>query len=370
MKIKKATLYQLEIPMVMSYTTGNWPIETNPVVIVKIETACGIVAYGESPTRLQFYNENDSHVCLKLLKHTIIPAVLHREFQHVEQIMAFVHVDKTQSFAKTGLETACWMALALSQNRSLANLLGGTRTRIGVGESIGIKESIAATLAEIDVRLNQGFQRIKLKIKPGWDLSLLQAIRKVFGEIPLILDGNSAYTLDDMPALQKFDAYNLLMIENPFAPFPDGIHAHALLQERMHTAICLDECILSLEDAEHALALQACKIINIKPGRVGGLLPGKHIHDLCQQHKVGVWCGGLLETGIGRAFNIAFASLPNAIYPADMSPASFYYADDIVKESFQVDSAGYIDVPREPGIGFEVDEIKLQKYVVETAIIT
>jgi O-succinylbenzoate synthase len=182
-----------------------------------------------------------------------------------------------------------------------------------------------------------------------------------------MVDANSAYTLEDINIFKTLDNYNLIMIEQPLAD--DDIIDHSILQKQIKTPICLDESILSVEDARKAIYLGACKIINIKPGRVGGLLESKKIHDLCQKNNIGVWCGGMLETGIGRAFNIAISSLPNFIYPADMSPVSFFYKDDLVKKSFFVDKKGFVNVPDKAGLGFEVDERKIKKYLVEKIII-
>lgn len=363
MKIKKITLHKVEIPMVTTFTTSFGTIVRKPTVIVRVETSDGLIGWGESAAMpYPFYKPETTDICMLVLRDYIAPLVLKKEFKTVEDLMGLLKSIKNHNFAKTGLETAVWMALSLQKNKSLKRLLGGTQAKIAVGESIGIKNSLEETFAEISLRLDQGFKRMKIKIKPGWDVKLVKAIRKKFGDIDLMVDANSAYTLNDMKMLKDLDQFNLTMIEQPLAD--DDIIDHSVLQKQIKTPVCLDESIHSVEDARRAIFIGACKIINIKPGRVGGLLESKKIHDLCQKQGVGVWCGGMLETGIGRAFNIAVSSLPNYIYPADMSPVNFFYKDDLVKNSFAVDKEGYISVPDKSGLGFEVDEKKIEKYIV------
>src|SRR5260221_248196 len=361
MKIKKITLFKVAIPMVSSFTVSFGSITEKPTVIVKIETDKGIIGYGEAAALpFPYYNPDTTDISMLVLKDYIAPLILHKEFENVEQLMKTLSAIKNHNFAKTGLETAVWMAFSLQENKSIKELLGGTRDKIGVGESIGIKNSIEDTLEEIALRLKQGYQRIKIKIKPGWDLAVAKAVRDTFGDIPFMVDANSSYSLADLPILQNFDMFHLTMMEQPLADH--DIIDHSVLQKQLNTPICLDESIISAEDARRAIFLNTCRIINIKPGRVGGLLESKKIHDLCQKNNIPVWCGGMLETGIGRAFNISLASLPNFTYPADMSPVNYFYKDDLVTDSFVVDKKGFITVPTKPGLGFEVDEKKLKKY--------
>lgn len=365
MKIKKIILSKVAIPMVSSFTTSFGTVTEKPTVIVKIETEKGIIGFGEAAALpFPYYKPDTTDICMLVLKDYISPLVLNKEFQNVEELMTILSVIKKHNFAKTGLETAVWMALSLQENKPIKDLLGGTRDKIGVGESIGIKNSIEETLEEVALRRKEGFQRTKIKIKPGWDIKVIKAIREKFGDIPLMVDANSSYTLNDMELLKKFDEFNLMMSEQPLAD--DDIVDHSVLQKQTKTPICLDESILSVEDARRAVFLGACKIINIKPGRVGGLWESKKIHDFCQKNGLGVWCGGMLETGVGRAFNIAVASLPNYIYPADMSPVSFFYKDDLVNDSFVVDNEGFVKVPTKPGLGFDINEKKVKKYTLDT----
>lgn len=368
MKIKKLTILKVEIPMITSFTTSFGTVTAKPTVIVKVETDDGLTGFGES-SALPFpnYKPETTDICMLVLKNYIAPLVLNKNFETVEQLMTLLKPIKGHNFSKTGLETTIWMILSLKMKKSLKELLGGTQDKIAVGESIGIKDSIEETLEEVKLRLDQGFRRIKIKIKPGWDIQLVEAIRTKFGDIDLMVDANSSYTLEDVRTLKKLDNYSLMMMEQPLSD--DDIIDHSVLQKQIKTPICLDESIHCAEDARKAIFLKACKIINIKPGRVGGLLESKKIHDMCQENGLGVWCGGLLETGIGRGFNIAIASLPNYIYPADMSPVNFFYSDDLVKDSFLVDKEGYIEVPDKVGLGFEVDEEKIEKYTKEKIIL-
>lgn len=368
MKIKEITLRKVEIPMVTSFTTSFGTLTNKPTVIVEIKTDDGLVGYGEAAAMpFPFYKPETTDISLLVLEDYIAPLVLNKEFKSVEELMALLKPIKGYTFAKTGLETAVWMAMSLKENKSISKLLGGTQNKIAVGESIGIKKTIEETIDEIQLRLDQGFRRIKLKIQPGWDIKITEAVREKFSDIDLMVDANSAYTLDDIKIFKALDKFNLTMIEQPLAD--DDIVDHAALQKQIKTPICLDESIHSFDDARRAISIGACKIINIKPGRVGGLLESKKIHDLCKKEGIGVWCGGMLETGIGRAFNISVASLPNYIYPADMSPVDFFYSDDLVKESFKVDKEGYIKVPDETGLGFEIDIDKLKKYTTKKVIL-
>lgn len=350
--------------MTSSFTTSFGKITNKPTVLVRIQSSEGLVGWGESAALpFPFYNPETVDTCMLVLRDYVSPLVLVKPFESVEDLMKRLSAIRGNNMAKTGLETAVWMIFSLQQNISISKMLGGSQTMIAVGESIGIKPSIAETLSEIDERLGQGFQRMKVKIRPGWDFELVKSIRAHFPDISLMVDANSAYTLSDIETLKKLDEFNLTMIEQPLSD--TDIIDHAVLQKEIKTSICLDESINSAEDARRAISIGACKIINIKPVRVGGLLESKKIHDICKSHGVGVWCGGAMEFGIGRGFNIAFASLPNCIYPADMSPINFYFTDDVVSNPFKVDEKGYIEVPQTPGLGYNVDEQKINKYTTE-----
>ena len=270
--------------------------------------------------------------------------------------------------AKAGLQCAAWDLLAKSEGISLAEKLGdrypeGPADRVKVGISIGIQPSISATLSRIEDFLVQGFSRVKLKIKPGWDLELLQAVREVFPTLPLMVDANSAYRLSDAEHIKRFDELDLIMIEQPLAH--DDIYHHSRLQAMLQTPICLDESITTPGQATWALEIDAGRIINIKPGRVGGLWESRLIHDLCAERGIPVWCGGMLETGIGRAANLAIASLPNFKLPTDNGPTRRYWEEDIIEEEFSLNPEdSTITVPGQPGLGITPDRNRMEGYLV------
>lgn len=261
--------------------------------------------------------------------------------------------------AKAALEEAVWDLFAKEQSMPLSQMLGGTRQQIPAGISLGIEADIQKLLDRISEKINAGYKRVKIKIKPGWDLDVLQQIRAVFPDVPLMADANSAYTIHDMDHLQKMDAFNLLMIEQPFAhnDFVD----HARLQAVMETPVCLDESIHSYEDARTAIALGSCKVINVKIGRVGGLQEAMKIHDLCREHELDAWCGGMLESGIGRAHNIALASLPGFTLPGDIGESKHYWEEDLIVPEVEV-SNGMIQIPETPGIGYNLNLDHMEKH--------
>lgn len=361
MKIIKISLRKIEIPMVSTFTTGFGTINKKPTVLVRIETDERIVGWGESAA-LQFpmYNPESVDTCMLVLKDYLTPLVLNKPFETIEEVVGWMNPVRENYIAKTGIETALWSIFSIKENLSVPKLLGGTRDVIEVGESIGIKNSIDETLDEISLRISQGFKRIKIKIRPGWDIKLVETIRSKYAKIKLMIDANSSYKLEDIQLLKKLDAYGLTMIEQPFGD--DDIVDHAVLQRLIKTPICLDESILTIDDARRAISIGSCKIINIKPGRVGGLIATKNISDYCQSKNVGVWIGGMLELGIGQAYKIAAASQNNCIYPGDLSPYHFYYKDDVLKESPRVDKDRLIEVSKKPGLGYEIDERKIKHY--------
>jgi O-succinylbenzoate synthase len=252
--------------------------------------------------------------------------------------------------AKAALESAFWDAEAKLKNLPLAKLLGGTREEIPCGVSIGIQPSIPDLIAKVEKELSAGYQRIKIKIKPGQDVEPVRALRERFPRIRLMVDANSAYRLEDAPLLKQLDAFYLIMIEQPLGY--DDIYSHVALQRQLETPICLDESIHDIEHARAAIEMGACRIINIKLGRVGGHTPARRMHDLCQSKSVPVWCGGMLESGIGRAHNIAMSSLPNFTLPGDVSASRRYWAEDIIEPEVEVSRQGTIRVPTAPGIGY------------------
>ena len=264
--------------------------------------------------------------------------------------------------SKAALENAVWDAEARQKQIPLWKLLGGTRREIACGVSIGIQDSPEQLLGKIETELAAGYRRIKIKVKPGWDLNVLETIRARWADIVLSVDANSAYTLDEIEHLRKFDAFNLLMIEQPL--WNDEIYLHSRLQKSLRTAICLDESILNARDADFALEIGACKIINIKVGRVGGFSEAKKVHDVTARHKIPVWCGGMLESGIGRAHNIALSTLENFRLPGDVSASKRYWKEDIIDPEVEVRADGMIAISDAPGTGYHVREDLVKKFTV------
>jgi len=264
--------------------------------------------------------------------------------------------------AKAALENAVWDAEARQKQQPLWKLLGGSRREIPCGVSIGIQDSIDELLDKIAGELAAGYRRIKVKVKAGWDVNVLERIRSRWPEIPLSCDANSAYRIGELEHLRKFDQFNLMMIEQPL--WNDDIYFHARLQKQLRTRICLDESIRNARDAEAALELGACGIINIKVGRVGGFTEAKSVHDVCQSHNIPVWCGGMLESGVGRVHNIALSSLENFRLPGDVSASKRYWKEDIIEPEVEVSPAGTISLSDEPGTGYRVREDLIEKLTV------
>jgi O-succinylbenzoate synthase len=270
--------------------------------------------------------------------------------------------------AKGAIEAAIWDAEAKQRSLPLWKLLGGVREEISSGVSVGIKGSLEELVAAVKTELAAGYQRIKIKIKPGKDLEQVKRLRQEFPRIKLMVDANSAYRMADWQLLKQLDAFHLMMIEQPLGW--DDLYAHVELQKKLDTPICLDECIHTEEQARAAIELGACKIVNIKLGRVGGHTPARRIHDLCQQNGLPVWCGGMLEAGIGRAHNIALATLPNFTLPGDVTASKRYWHEDIIEPEVVVSPQGTIRVPTGPGIGFEPRRERIEKLTVRKERLT
>ncbi len=280
------------------------------------------------------------------------------------------HEIRGHNMAKAAVEMGCWALAALRDGKPLANMLGGTRDRVVTGISLGIQSNPAALVSKALEARNAGYRKIKVKIMPGKDVEYVAAVREALGpDMSIMADANSAYKLSDADQLAKLDAFNLIMIEQPLGD--DDLVRHAVLQRKLRTPICLDESITSLDRAEDMLALGSGRIVNIKPGRVGGFSASKAIHDLCEKNTVPVWCGGMLESGIGRAYNVALASLPNFKLPGDLSPSARYWERDIVTPEWTMDTDGMVRVPRDcPGIGVTVDVDRVENLTVRRQVLT
>ncbi|HET6267326.1 MAG TPA: o-succinylbenzoate synthase, partial [Acidobacteriota bacterium] len=287
----------------------------------------------------------------EMLEHYLLPQLRH--FRTIGQYLKLSAQYRGHPMAKATLEAALWDLLAQSQSRPLFRLWGGTKNKIGCGVSVGLQKDRNALIQKIADHLKEGYQRIKIKIKPGKDRDLLETIRGEFPDIPLMADANAAYNLTDVELLKSLDPYHLMMIEQPL--YYEDIFEHSKLAPQLSTPICLDESIVSLRAAEAALALKSCRIINIKTGRVGGHTESIRIHDLAAKNNIPVWCGGMLESGIGRAHNLALASLPNFTLPGDTSASSRYWHRDVIVPPVTIDAQGFAVLPEKPGMGFEID---------------
>lgn len=331
-------------------------------IIVQVD-ADGVTGWGESVAEGNpFYSYETVQTAWHILRDFLIPSILGKDISSVAEAIRLGARVRGHNMAKAGLEAALWDAFAKERGISLSRLLGGTRERIDVGVSIGIQSSPKELVRKVAGYLQEGYKRIKIKIAPGSDLEFVAAVRKEYPDIPLQVDANSAYKLSDIDIFRAMDKHNLLLIEQPLGY--DDIYDHSKLQRELKTPICLDESIHSLADARAALELDSCRIINIKPGRVGGFTESKAIHDLCASKNIPIWHGGMLESGIGRAGNVALASLPNFTLPGDISASKRYYEEDIVDPPFQVLSDGTMEVPARPGIGVEVLLDRLERVTV------
>ena len=364
MRIERVELFVLRLPLKRAYETSGSRETHQTRVIARVESE-GAVGWGESVApELPWYSGETPQTVWYALDEIIIPALLAADLhqpEDTERILAWI---REHRMAKATLEMAIWDLFAKRDGRSLSKVLGGTRDRILCGVAIGIQPSIDDLLATIRRELKAGYQRVKVKIKPGWDGSVAEAIRGEFPDLPFMLDANSAYTLADAALFKRIDAYAPTMIEQPLAH--DDIVDHATLQREIKTAICLDESIHSGDDARKAIELGATRVINIKAGRVGGLTSARRIHDVCREAGIPVWCGGMLEMGIGRAHNVHLASLPNFSLPGDVSASERYFATEIIEEPFTVQRDGTMRVPTGPGIGVTVLEKLIRKIAVQT----
>jgi o-succinylbenzoate synthase len=363
-KIDSVELRELSLPLVAPFETSGWKEEEKRCIIVEMKnrslTGFGECAVAAGPR----YGPETIASAWHVMQDYFIPATVSREFSSPSHLLDSLSSVRGNNMAKAGFEMAYYDLAAKKQGVSLSKFLGGTKSEVESGVSVGIQTSTQQLVRVVIEYLQEGYRRIKVKIKPGKDLEQVSALRQHFPDLMLMADANGAYKVSDAQALFKLDQYDLMMIEQPFAW--DDLVEHANLQRALKTPICLDESVSSVNDLKTALALRSCRILNLKPARVGGLTVSKTIHDLCQTHHLPVWCGGLLETGIGRAHNIAVASLPGFVLPNDISASNRYFTEDIVSPEFKLNQNGTITVPKGPGIGVDVVHEKLLKYTVRT----
>lgn len=362
MKIDRIEIREIHLPLVHFFETSFGRTTERKIVLVRVEsgglTGWGEVTAGEEP----FYSHETYETAWHVLRQFLIPWTLRHDWPNPSDLARRFHPIRGHNMAKAALENALWDLEAQQKGVSLAKLVGGTLDEIPCGVSIGIQNSIEELLDKIQREVDAGYQRIKVKIKPGWDVNVLERIRLQFPSIALMADANSAYTLADLPHLKLFDRFFLMMVEQPLGW--EDILDHSKLQREMSTPICLDESIHSADDARKAIEIGACKIINVKLGRVGGYTSARAVHDVCRAHKIPVWCGGMLESGIGRAHNIAMSTLPGFTLPGDVSASRRYWREDIIQPEVTVNAQGRIVVPQSPGLGFTPDLARIEKATV------
>lgn len=336
--------------LVTPFETSFGRVTNRRMLLVEVESdgvsGWGECVAGEGP----FYAPETVETAWHILRDFIWPLLKVREFANAAEVWEALEPIRGHNMAKGAVEAAIWDAEAKQKGVPLSELLGGTRREVPCGVSIGIKETLEELVATVERELAAGYQRIKIKIKPGLDVAPVERLRLQFPRIRLMVDANSAYRLEDWPHLKRLEAYYLMMIEQPLVW--DDIFSHVELQRKLDTPICLDECIHTLDHARAAIELGACRIINIKLGRVGGYRPAKRIHDLCLARQIPVWCGGMLESGIGRAHNIALSTLENFSLPGDVTASRRYWVEDVIEPEVEVTPQGTIEVPEGPGIGY------------------
>lgn len=360
MYIHHVCLHKVRMKLKHPFATSFGSMQEKDFYIIEVTDDQGNVGYGESVAFTEpWYTEETVDTNFHMFNDFLIDLLRGQHISHPDLVTELFSPIRRNNMAKAAIEGAIWDVFAKRNKVTLAEALGGTKTEIDVGVSIGIEDHIDDLLSIIQTYVQEGYKRIKLKIKPGKDIEVLRQVRKEFPDIPIMADANSAYTLDDIAHLKQLDAFNLMMIEQPLGQ--DDIIDHAQLQKELRTPICLDESIHSLTDAQTAVQLNSCKVINIKIGRVGGLTEAKKIHDFCAQHGMDVWCGGMLEAGVGRAHNIALTTLPFFTMPGDTSASSRYWEKDIITPEVTVDE-GVIHVPTDYGIGYSIDHHALNTF--------
>jgi len=364
--IKQIELRELRMRLLHPFETSFGSSQERHIILVKVSD--GVKAgYGEATAAEgPFYSYETWETAWHVLSEYVIPSVIGKEVEHASDFREFVQRIRGHNMARAGVETALWDLEAKNNNVALWKLIGGTREQIECGVSIGIQASIDKLLGKIETEVKSGYRRIKIKIKPGLDLEVVKEVRRAFPSIHLMGDANSAYTLDDIAVFKKMDQYNLMMVEQPLGH--EDMIDHAELQKQIETPICLDESIHSAADARKAIKIGACRIINIKLGRVGGHREARAVNDVCRDNGVPVWCGGMLESGIGRAHNVALSSLDNFSLPGDVSASRRYWAEDIIEPPVEVSDDGMITQRNETGIGYTVKENLIDSLTVRSKV--
>lgn len=368
MRLRKVVLREIRMKLVTPFEISSERTVARRIILVEVDVngaaGWGECVAGETPA----YGPETTETAWHILRDFLWPLLRGKEIAGAAEVWAKLGWVRGHNMAKGALEAAIWDAEAKQKNIPLWKLLGGTREEIASGVSIGIKPSLEELISAVKAELEAGYQRIKIKIKPGKDVDQVRRIRQEFPQIKLMVDANSAYSLSDLQLLKQLDAFYLMMIEQPLGW--DDLYAHVELQKQLETPICLDECIHTEEQAKAAIALGACRVINIKLGRVGGFTPARRIHDLCEKNGIPVWCGGMLESGIGRAHNIALSTLPNFTLPGDVTASKRYWTEDIIDPEVIVSPRGTIRVPAGPGIGFRPRIDRIESLTVRKEVLS
>ena len=352
MKIDGLELRLLKLPLVHFFETSFGRVDDKHFILVRVESD-GVSGYGECVAEKDpYYSSETNDTVWHIIAEFIAPRLLGADFAHPREVFPALKAVRGHNMAKAAVEMAMWDLFARQRGEPLARVLGGTRDRIASGVSVGIQPSLDALVAKVEGELAAGYRRIKIKIKPGWDVRPVERLRERFGAIPLMVDANAAYQPGDADHLAALDAFDLMMIEQPLDY--DDVAEHAALQRRVKTPICLDESIKTVGIAREAIAAGACRIINIKPGRVGGFGESIRLHDLCASHGIPVWHGGMLESGIGRAANIHLSTLTNFSLPGDVAASRRYFDPDLIEPPIEVAADGTIAVPTGPGLGVAI----------------
>jgi len=351
-KIDGLELRLLKLPLVHFFETSFGRVDDKHFILVRVESG-GVSGYGECVAEKDpYYSSETNDTVWHIIAEFLAPRLLGADFAHPREVFPALKAVRGHNMAKAAVEMAMWDLFARQRGEPLARVLGGTRDRIASGVSVGIQPSLDALVAKVEGELAAGYRRIKIKIKPGWDVRPVERLRERFGAIPLMVDANAAYQPGDADHLAVLDAFDLMMIEQPLDY--DDVAEHAALQRRLKTAICLDESIKTVGIAREAIAAGACRIINIKPGRVGGFGESIRLHDLCASHGIPVWHGGMLESGIGRAANIHLSTLTNFSLPGDVAASRRYFDPDLIEPPIEVAADGTIAVPTGPGLGVAI----------------
>lgn len=360
MKIESIGIHEVQLDLKHFFETSFARVTYEHFLLLEV-TVDGVAGWsecvaGEAPA----YSSETVKTALHAIEDFIAPYVFSREYDHPDEVLPSLRHVRGHNMAKAAVEMGVWESHARARGESLSKALGGTRTEIESGVSIGIQDSVDQLLEKIDHELDDGYRRIKIKIKPGWDLDVVRRVRERFPETPLMVDANSAYSLADVELFQKMDELDLMMIEQPL--HHEDMWDHAKLQRQIRTPICLDESIHSVDDARRAIEMGATRIINIKAGRLGGLSSARDVQKLAAEHDIPVWCGGMLESGIGRAHNVHLSTLPNFTLPGDVADSKRYFVEEIIEPPVQVRADGTIAVPQGPGIGYEVQRDRIEKH--------